>query len=720
MDHPRETTAGADPVNILIVDDLPDKLLVLRTILEGPDINVLGARSGQEALRMVLDHELAVILLDVNMPGMDGLETAQLIRRRPKSAHTPIIFVTAFADDMHTAQGYSLGAVDYILSPVVPQVLRTKVEVFVDLFRMTQQVRRQADERVALAREQAARVAAEENTRRMKFLADASKVLAGLLQGDAILSALLRQSVPFLADLGAFVLPNEHGKPLEAKVAWIDKAEVWHEETHTCSAAESALLSACKLAMAKGDTEFVTANPEQPLSAWEALGVESRTTLSGAELGLTAAAVLPLVARGSPLGWLVLAMGPSGRSYDAADLMLAKDLAHRAGIALDNARLYQDIQDEDRRKNEFLAMLSHELRNPLAPIRNAVELLRRRGSDPVVVSKTQALIGRQVEHLVRLVDDLLDISRITRGKIELQLATVSLADVVKRAIETSRVLLDSRRHTLEQCLPDEPLTVRGDAVRLAQVVSNLLCNAAKYTQEGGYVWLTVERQGPFGLIRVRDTGVGIPRDMLASVFDLFTQVNRSLDRSQGGLGIGLTLVRRLVELHGGRVEAVSAGDGQGSEFVVTLPLSAPIEETVERLHPATATNGEHAASTPRRRILVAEDDPVSALSLEWVLQEDGHVVRVCHDGPAVLAAVDAFDPEIVLLDIGLPGMDGYRVASQLRQRLGQEKPLLVALTGYGQAQDRCRSQAAGFDHHLVKPVDYRVLKELFVGRREKK
>lgn len=705
---------NSDKVDILIVDDLPEKLLVLDTVLDDPGINVITARSGADALRHVLERDFAVVLLDVNMPGMDGFETAALIRKRHKSAHTPIIFITAFADEIHAAQGYSLGAVDFILAPILPDVLRTKVKVFVDLFRMAQQAQRQADERVALAREQAARLAAEETTRRSTFLAEASRVLATSLDYDATVASCLRFLLPFLGDLAALALVDENGRPRQWRIVWLDaNRRSWDRVFPATSDWCGPLAEVFERAQATGKTNVWAPAGEQPLPipAWESLGLQLGSDERRPEPTMTAAVLLPLLARGRTWGCLLLAMGPSGRSYAPADVTLAEDLAGRAGVALDNARLYRDIQDADARKNEFLAMLSHELRNPLAPIRNAVEILRRRGSDPVTVAKTQDLIDRQVQHLVRLVDDLLDISRITRGKIQLQTSSVAVADVVARAVETSHGVFQERGHTLEVALPDKPILVNGDSVRLAQVIGNLLTNAAKYTEPRGRVWLSVVRSDDTVVIRVRDTGVGIPREMLACVFDLFTQVDRSLDRSQGGLGIGLTLVRQLVEMHGGTVQAFSAGPGLGSEFVVSLPVL----EAVELPAASFTSDGELDSPCPHRRVLVAEDDPVSAMSLEWVLQEQGHEVFVCHDGPAVLKAVDTFQPEIVLLDIGLPGMDGYKVASQLRQRLEGQKPMLVALTGYGQEEDRRRARDSGFDHHLIKPVDHRVLQELFLS-----
>jgi CheY-like chemotaxis protein/two-component sensor histidine kinase len=355
-------------------------------------------------------------------------------------------------------------------------------------------------------------------------------------------------------------------------------------------------------------------------------------------------------------------------------------------------------------------MLSHELRNPLAPISNAVHILRLRGSNDPEILALQEIVDRQVQQLIRLVDDLLDLSRITRGKIRLQIACADVAAVLAHAVETSRPLIDARKHELTITLPPEPLRVRGDPVRLAQVVSNLLNNAAKYTEEGGRIGLTAQRDGDEVVLRVQDNGVGIPPSMLSSIFELFTQVDRSLDHSQGGLGIGLTLVHKLVELHEGRVEAFSAGANQGSEFVVHLPpaLEEPqafpvngADVTVVEPHPC--------------RVLIVDDNHDSARSLSMLLEMGGHEVRICHDGPSGLAEAEAFCPEVVLLDIGLPSMDGFEVARQLRQRELSPRPLLVALTGYGQAEDVRRSREAGFDHHLVKPADPKALTALLVS-----
>ncbi len=707
---------SADKINILVVDDLPEKLLVIQSVLDELGQNVVTARSGEEALRCVLEQEFAVVLLDVYMPGgMDGLETAALIRSRRKSAHVPIIFITAFTDETHTARGYSLGAVDYIYAPVVPDILRSKVRVFVELFRMTQQVRQQADERVALAREQAARAAAEEANRRSNFLAEASKVLASSLDYEATLRGLLRLAVPYLADLGAIALTDDQGQVRQTELAWVDGANT--PNTRAIAAPEGLhpnLAAALRRALDTAESECLpdVATDGGAGREWEALDRERVGSEPVPDFGLRSVVVTPLVARGRVLGALALAMGPSGRRYSPFDRALAEDVAGRAAIAIDNARLYREVQEADRRKNEFLSMLAHELRNPLAPIRNAVQLLRMRGDNEPELNAIRDLIDRQVQQLVRLVDDLLDISRITRGKIRLQTEPVEVATAIARAVETSKPLIDARRHELTVTLPTEPLWVLADPVRLGQVLGNLLNNAAKYTEEGGRIWLTAARAGGEVVLRVRDTGVGIAPDMLNSVFDLFTQAEKSLDRSQGGLGIGLTLVRRLVEMHGGRVQVFSAGPNQGSEFTVRLPVVA-VDEPPHAPTNGTA-NGLNAANC---RVLVVDDNLDAADSLALLLRVEGHEVQVCHDGPEALAAVDRFHPEVVLLDIGLPGMDGYEVARRLRGRSETEAALLVALTGYGQEEDVRRSLDAGFDHHFVKPADLAALSALFASVR---
>jgi signal transduction histidine kinase len=370
-----------------------------------------------------------------------------------------------------------------------------------------------------------------------------------------------------------------------------------------------------------------------------------------------------------------------------------------------------DLEGALRARDEFLAMLAHELRNPLAPIRNAAQVLRLLGPSDGHLTWAREVIDRQVKQLARLVDDLLDVSRVTQGRIELHLEEIDVTTAVAHAVETSRPWIDARRHALTVTLPEMPVQIQADLARLSQVISNLLNNASKYMEEGGRIWLTVDLVDREIRIRVRDEGIGIPREMLPRIFGLFTQLNRSLDRSEGGLGIGLALVRRLVELHGGSVQALSDGPGLGSEFVVALPVLrvGTVPEPQEEESP------EESERAPGCRVLVADDNHDSAESLGMLLEMAGHEVRLAYDGQEALESADRFLPDVMLLDIGLPKLDGFEVASRLRKDNRYDSMLLVAVTGYGTDSDRERARAAGFDHHLVKPVDPRALRDLIAG-----
>lgn len=377
----------------------------------------------------------------------------------------------------------------------------------------------------------------------------------------------------------------------------------------------------------------------------------------------------------------------------------------------EQARQAEALREADQRKDEFLAMLAHELRNPLAPIRTGLQIIRVAEGDRKAVADTRDMMDRQVQHLARLVDDLLEVSRITRGKVELRKERVDLAEVVTQAVETVRPLIDARKHRLTISQPGGPVWIIADLTRMTQVITNLLNNAAKYSAERGQISLSLEQAGDEAVIRVRDAGAGISADMLPKVFDLFIQVDRTLDRSQGGLGIGLTLVRRLVELHGGRVEASSDGVGRGSEFVVYLPL--PSDDELRRCQ---GTSEKPSAHQPRYRILVVDDNVDAAESLATLLRLSGHEARTVHHGLKVLEVARSLRPDVVILDLGLPGIDGYEVAHRLRAESWGKDVLLFALTGYGQEEDRRRTQAAGFDYHLTKPADPLVLQRLLTER----
>jgi PAS domain S-box-containing protein len=368
----------------------------------------------------------------------------------------------------------------------------------------------------------------------------------------------------------------------------------------------------------------------------------------------------------------------------------------------DIKRMEEALREADRRKDEFLATLAHELRNPLAPIRNSLQILKMPRVDAATAQQTRDMMERQVQHLVRLVDDLLDVSRVMRGKIELRKEPVELATVIARAVETAKPLIEAQGHALDISVTGESLLLDADPVRLAQVVGNLLTNSAKYTEANGHLWLTARPEGDQAVLTVRDDGIGIAPDMLPHVFELFVQADHTTTKAQGGLGIGLTLVKNLVGLHGGTVEARSAGLGKGSEFVVRLPLMArPMPQSVN----GAVAEPNQDRPTSGHRLLVVDDNHDAANSLSLLLRLQGHEVRVAHDGPSALEVAVMFRPDLIFLDLGMPGMDGYEVARRVRQSPGLEKTVLAALTGWGQQEDRRRTAEAGFDHHLVKPVE---------------
>ncbi len=671
-DPPPLLPASRERVNILIVDDTPAQRMAVELVLAELEENVVAVDSGREALRYLLDHDVAVILLDVNMPEMDGFETAALIRQRPRTRNVPIIFLTADTDELHAAHGYSLGAVDYLFSPFLPEILRTKVKVFVELARMHAQARRHAEERVALAAEQAARAAAEANNVRLGVLAEATRVLTRPLESASIAGDLLRAVLPFMADL-AGVMPADAGRASDADSMWLRVDDAGRLGAPPAGAA--------------APREIVDAIARVIASQ----KLETLTTKDG---NATWAIVAPLPARGTSLGAMAFAMLDSGRRYTTADIDLVRDLANRTAIALDNRRLYREIEERDRRKDEFLAMLAHELRNPLAAISNAVAVLEKLGRPDDDTVRIRMIIGRQTHHLARLVDDLLDVARVTTGRIVVERQPVAFGDVARRALQAFEAAGKTAQH--EVVLKADSVWVIGDASRLEQVVANLLDNALRYTARGGRVVVSVQRDAAEAVLRVSDTGRGIPAALLPQIFDLFVRGGSASHARADGLGLGLTLVRRLVELHGGSVEALSAGEALGSEFVVRLPASAAPSA------PATASASSSSRPT---RILVVEDNDDARESLRLLLELDGHEVKAAVSGEDGLDHARGGDFTIALVDLGLPGIDGFEVARRLRAMSHGTEVRLVAISGYGQPVDRTRAHAAGFDAHLVKPVD---------------
>ena len=443
----------------------------------------------------------------------------------------------------------------------------------------------------------------------------------------------------------------------------------------------------------------VDGTPIDHSRCWMALALENNREYNGREIVIERpdGRRVTALAHASPMH------DEHGRVCGAVNVLV--DISDRKAAA-------ETVRETSRYKDEFLATLAHELRNPLAPLRNAIQILNLKLSPSAEVSGALAVIDRQMKQMTRLIDDLMDLSRITRDKLELQRAPVRLADVVHVALETSQPLLEAGGHRFTMQMPGEPITLEADATRLSQVISNLLNNAAKFTPRGGRITLKVEREGDQAVLRVRDTGIGIAPEALAVIFEMFAQADHSLERSHAGLGVGLTLVRRIIDLHGGTVEARSDGLGRGAEFVVRLPALSRQRAGAGTQERKLGADGAETAL----RILVVDDNVDSAVTMAALLGMYGHDVRTAHDGVQALEEARRFAPDVVILDIGLPKMNGYTVACRIRERTDALQPLLIAVTGWGQEEDRLRSKAAGFDHHLVKPVDPTALIALLTPR----
>lgn len=533
-----------------------------------------------------------------------------------------------------------------------------------------------------------------------RFLAEASKSLVSLVDYKSTLQIVAGLSVPAFADWCAVDMRNESGNLERVAVAHIHPPDVSNGEASPSGGPARLDLPINPLEVYHtGKPELVT-----EMSHWDRVpsleGEGDRRLFQG--LKPRSCICVPLLVKGRSLGTITFVTTASARQYGSSELALAEDLAHRATIAIENARLYQEVQEGHRRKDEFLAMLAHELRNPLVPIQSGLDILSMsEPSDP----ETIRVMQDQVEHVVRLVDDLLDVSRIIRNKIELRKEPVNLATLMHRSAEAARPHIDSRNQDLAISTPETPVWIHADPVRMIQVIENLLNNSSKYSDEGSRIELSAEVQSGQVAISVRDYGIGIEPELLPAVFELFTQSDRSLDRAQGGLGIGLTLVHQLVHRHGGVVTVHSDGPGKGSTFTVQLPVAeAPS---------LTESAPEHAARPQSLSIVVVDDNVGAAMLLAKLLGMLGdHQVITAHDGISALEAIQKHHPDVVLLDIGLPGMNGFQVAKAVREQPELNDVLLIALTGYGQKEDRMRSREAGFDEHRIKPPSIDQMREI--------
>jgi len=689
-------------VKVLVVDDRPEKLVALESVI-GDLAQVVTADSGKNALRCLMQDDFAVILLDVNMPAMNGFETAALIRKRDRCARTPIIFITSYAEsETHAAEGYSLGAVDFIHAPIVPNILRAKVAVFVDLFEKNQQVKRQAEERIQLEREQTARAIAQAAEKRARFLSEASKILASSFDYSDVLQRAAQHCVPTLADIAVFNLSDTDG---------------------AVSCVAAAAPDAEKLDALRALLPASTRSDADPFGVGQVIRtriprIENNATAPGdgmAGLGILAFAVLPLASRDNVQGALLLASTDPTRRFGALDLALAQEFASRASMALENSFLYQSAEQANRAKDEFLAVISHELRTPMTPIVGWVRLLMHQKPDAALLARGMEVIERNVRAQMKLIEDLLDVSRVITGKLKLQIQTVDLTRLLSNAIEAVRTAADGKNIRL---VAEFDSTVRCDARvdpdRVQQAVWNLLSNSIKFTPPDGEVRIALICDERHLRIQVSDTGRGIRREFLPHVFERFRQADGSTTRAYGGLGIGLAIVRHIVELHGGSVTAESEGEGKGARITLSLPRHSTVAADVTQ---DSSSSSSHAARThPQlagRQVLLVEDDPDTRLLISTILEHNGLDVTAVSSAAEALNALSLLSPDLLISDIGMPGEDGYALIRRIRQRRSEGIGFVpaIALTAYAKEEDRSRAMEAGFQLHLSKPIEPNYLLE---------
>lgn len=655
---------------ILLVDDKVANLIALEVMLDELREDLVRATSGEDALRLLAEDDFAVVLLDVRMPTMSGFETARRIREQPRARRTPIVFLTAaHEDEFSPAEAYQLGAVDFMTKPLSPAVLRAKVAIFVDLFRKTHESAR----------------------------AERDKAASTIKAKDERLRLILDNTTDYgfvLADLDGTISEWEGGAP--AVTGW---------------SADEAVGQPISLIFTPEDRDASVPIAEMTRAAEMGRATDRRWHLrkDGGRFFADGVMVGLRDQNGGLQGYAKIFRDATAEHLAAIELEATRDREHRA--AEDLRKLAAELSEANRRKTEFLAVLAHELRNPLAPIRNGLQILKLIDDAPASMVKAREMMDRQLTHLVSLVDDLLDVARITQGKIELKIESVELGPIVTAAVESSMPWLDVGKHNLSVQLSDEPLRLEADSNRLTQVFCNLLNNASKFTPPGGRISVHVRRNDSYAVVVVRDSGIGLSAESIESVFDMFSQVSGRRHDTHSGLGIGLSLVRSLVELHGGTVGVTSSGEGLGSVFEVRLPLSTKAAK-------CAAAQGDDVGSSEnqrRYRILVADDNMDAADSLAILLQAKGHRTSIAYDGLEAMAQAEAYRPEIVFLDIGMPRMNGYEVAAAFRSSPDLADAVLVALTGWGSHEDRLRALEAGFDHHLTKPASAEALSRFFAS-----
>jgi len=714
----------AEPINILMVDDSATNLLALESILKMPDRNLVRASSGEDALRYLLDNDAAVVLLDVYMPGIDGLETAELIRSREKSHDIPIIFLTANTTGVsHLSRGYSLGAVDYIVKPVDADILRSKVAVFVELFKKNQEIKQQA----ALLEEKN-RELENANLARLNMLIDLGQELAAENDPTQVLAKFCHSARRIV---GAS----------EAAVGMLDNdGNALRYFFHCTADKETISPSAIPTEASRALERLVSEQRSLRLGDSDDLLLDTGSASDGVQSFLGAPIMSPL----GVSGWVYLLNKNDEEDFSEADERLAATLATQVAVAYENARLYTEAQshatelrlevaerkqaeeeraemlireqaaraeaeDANRTKDEFLATLSHELRTPLTAILGWSHLLRMNKLREHEFTHALETIERNARSQSQLIDDLLDVSRIVTGKLQIEFSTVSLSSVIEAAVESVHPALAAKEIELETLI--EPgVRVQGDANRLQQIFWNLFTNAIKFTPRGGHITITTARHDSEIRVKVKDTGIGITPEFLPYIFDRFRQADGSTTRAQGGLGLGLAIVRHLVELHHGKIEVESDGKKLGSTFTVRLPIAfnAPTRSDNDS---GQLKDEELLIKSSRildgLKILVVDDDPDTRDLVTTILTRCGSEVRCSESAADALMAFQEWSPDLLVSDIGMPEEDGYGLIRKLRKLKSKRARRIpaLALTAYATDEDRSLALSAGFQMHLPKPIE---------------
>ena len=670
-------SAPTTPLRILVVDDdAVDRLAVRRHLQQcGVDARTDEASSAAEAVEKVQNAAFDCVFLDYYIPGDDTLKLLRTLREA--LPELPVVIFTGRGDEDIAVELMKSGAADYLpKSSLTPERLASAL-------RHAREVTQ-----AAVARHRAERL--------LRLLSEAAEhILTASTPDDLVRGLFEKIREPLGVDAFLNYIVDTSVNKLElASCAGIpeNKHDLFNEPPLDTSAGGSAI---------------VERKPVHATSLQQSMEPSAQRLKS---IGFRACSCHPLLAEYQLLGTLCFA----SRTKDAFredELDFLRTVSHYATAAFERLRNMEKMREDDRRKDEFLATLAHELRDPLAPLSNVLELMKRANGSDDILEQVRDTIDRQLGHLVQLVDDLLDMSRITRNRLDLRKRRVDLLSIIHQALDAARPMAASLNHELHVALPQEPVFLNADPVRLVQVFGNLLTNSCKYTKPGGHIWLSAEVREDEVVVRVRDTGIGIPRNKLASVFEMFSQLPAARDLSQGGLGIGLTLVKRLVVMHGGTVQASSAGAGRGTEFIVRLPILTGVTQV------QSASRQDEEQHAPGRRILVVDDNRDSAASLAMLLESAGNTTHEAYDGIEAFEAAERFRPDVVLLDIGLPKLNGFEVCRRIRAEPWGGYMIILAVSGWGQDDDRRKSREAGFDNHLVKPVDYHTLLKLLAESR---